>query len=129
AARRNAYAVITKYIEAIDQLIERFALSSRIAPEPAILRDSIERDRELLPDVWQQNRRRDREEPVRLKLSFIRARLEATRTGIAERYAGHHEARPAAYPDAAAFAADLSVIEAALREAGAEVARRAHFEP
>ena len=43
----------------------------------AELTTSLERDREDLPDVWRANRRRNRHEPVRLKLSFISARLDA----------------------------------------------------
>src|SRR2546430_10616142 len=47
------------------------------------LRASLERDRQELPGVWEQNRRRNADEPLRLKVSFMRARVEADPPGYA----------------------------------------------
>lgn len=130
ASRRNAWALLGRYVDAVDDLIERLSLSSRVAGPFSELRASLVRDREDLPDVWEANRRRDRDEPIRLKLSFMRARLEATRAAIAARYAGREPVDLAAtYPDAAAFERDIRIVEAALAEAGATRSIRAHIRP
>jgi phosphoenolpyruvate carboxylase len=130
AARRNAWGALGRYQAAIEDLIERLSLSSRLAEPPPALRESLDRDREDLAAVWEQNRRRDRDEPVRLKLSFIAGRLAATRHVIEQRYAGHSvEVPPAAYTSAGAFVADLQLIDDALSRAGATRARDAFLGP
>ncbi|HEU4699144.1 MAG TPA: phosphoenolpyruvate carboxylase [Gemmatimonadales bacterium] len=129
AARRAAYAVLGYYRRAVDALIDRLALADRLAPPPDALVDALARDRAALPDVDARNRRRNAHEPVRLELSFIAARLEATRRRIAARDAGRPAHEPAAYPDAAAFEADLALVQAALLEAGAAEAARLFVAP
>ncbi len=130
AARRNAHALLGSYIHAVMDLIERLSLSVRIAPTPPALRASMDRDREDLPAVWEANQRRDRDEPLRLKLSFIHARLEATRTWLEDRHAGQSVERVrATYPSVAAFEEDLRLVEAALSHAGADRAIRAYLRP
>lgn len=120
AVRRTAHAVLGHYRALVDELISRLSLSTRVAPAPESLRASIERDRRLLPDVFEQNRRRDAEEPVRLKLSFIKARIDATRRRFAARDAGHPAEEPAAYESPAELLADLGVVRDALEAAAAE---------
>jgi phosphoenolpyruvate carboxylase len=90
---------------------------------------SLDRDREELPDVWRANRRRNKHEPVRLKLSFISARLDATRRLIAARDAGRLASEPAAYAGATGFEQDLILVRDALDAAGAKRARESHLDP
>ncbi|HEU5186420.1 MAG TPA: phosphoenolpyruvate carboxylase, partial [Gemmatimonadaceae bacterium] len=129
AARRSAYAILAAYRRDVEALIERLSVSDVLAPAPRALRDSLERDREDLPDVWRSNRRRNKHEPVRLKLSFVAARLEATRRLIAARDANRVASEPAAYTSAEPFERDLLLVRAALDEAGAARAREAHLDP
>jgi len=129
AARRSAYAILASHRRDVEALIDRLSLSDLLAPAPQALNDSLARDREELPDVWRANRRRNKHEPVRLKLSFIAARLEATRRLIAARDAGVVTSEPAAYPSAEPLERDLLLVRAALDEAGAARAREAHLDP
>jgi phosphoenolpyruvate carboxylase len=129
AARRASHVILGRYRRALDELTERLSISASIAPPPAELLTSIETDRQLLPDVWQANRRRNADEPTRLKLSFIAARIDATRRLVASRDAGRPERLPAAYPDAATFETDLQLVRAYLLSAGAVDATRTILEP
>jgi phosphoenolpyruvate carboxylase len=129
AARRSSYSVLGKYIGAIADLIERLSLSDRIVSVPPSLRASIETDSKVLPDVWQKNQRRDADEPIRLKLSFIRARLEQTQKQL-EAYSAHRSgAFRAAYANASEFEHDLALIDEALKNAGATGARQTLLNP
>lgn len=129
AARRAAHRVTGHYRHQVEHLVELLSLSTRIAEAPQALVDSLGRDRALLPDVWTTNARRDGEEPVRLKLTFMGERLRATRARIADADGGRRRERPAAYDRVEDFAADLELVDAALQAAGAVHARRQILEP
>jgi phosphoenolpyruvate carboxylase len=129
AARRAAHRMLAVYGEGIDRALEAMSLSASIAPAPDALRRSIEADRELLPGVWARDGRRDADEPVRLKLAFIRGRLEATRRWIASLDAGAPATEPAAYRTPAALRDDLSLVRDAVRQAGAAGAVREILDP
>ncbi len=129
AARRAAYAILAEYRREVEALVERLSLSDLLAPTPKTLLESLERDQEELPDVWRANRRRNKHEPVRLKLSFIGARLEATRRLIAARDAGAIASEPAAYASAEPLERDLLLVRESLDEAGAARAREAQLDP
>lgn len=129
AARRARHTILGVYARELDALVHKLTLSDRLAPAPAALRASLEADRALLPELWEANRKRDAEEPIRLKLTLIRGRLAATRALTASLDAGRPEHTPAAYPSAEAFAADLDRIAEALDAAGATHARRARLDP
>ena len=90
AARRASYAILGRYRETLSTLIERLSLSAHIRPPSDALRASLDRDREQLPDVWEANRRRNADEPVRLKLTFMAARIDATRRLVAAHDAGSY---------------------------------------
>ena len=128
-ARRASYVILARYAAAIDDLTRKLSLASSIAKPPEALIKSLPVDRKLLPLVWKKNRRRNEDEPMRLKLSFIEGRLEATRRLVASRDAGRPRREPAAYPNVEAFEADLLLIRDALLSAGAEQACRTAFDP
>ncbi|MGZ8457620.1 MAG: phosphoenolpyruvate carboxylase [Gemmatirosa sp.] len=129
AARRASHVILGRYRQALDGLIERASIATHLAaPDPALLA-SLAADRAALPDVWEANRRRNADEPVRLKLTFIAARIDATRRQVAARDAGRPVVEPAAYPDATAFEHDLRLVRASLLAAGATEACRTAFDP
>ncbi|MEO5588399.1 MAG: phosphoenolpyruvate carboxylase, partial [Gemmatimonadaceae bacterium] len=88
AARRASHIIVGKYQDAVDELVRQVSVSTRIADITDALQSSLEPDRELMPAVWEANSRRNADEPIRLKLTFIAARLAATRALIAARDAG-----------------------------------------
>ena len=129
AARRASYAVLGRYRESLDALAERISLSAHFAAPTDALRASLVSDTELRPDVWEANRTRNADEPLRLKLSFMAGRIDATRRLVAARDAGRSGHEPSAYADAAAFEADLVLVRDSLIAAGAIEACRTAFDP
>lgn len=129
AARRASHALLGHYITHITQLIERLSISARIAPPSQELRDSIAADRELLPEIWEKNGRRDAEEPLRLKLSFMAGRLEATRQQLAARDTGHSDKVQGSYRSPEEFEKDLELVENAVVTAKAKRAAHALVMP
>jgi phosphoenolpyruvate carboxylase len=114
AARRASYAILARYATRITDLIERLSVStSFVAPDEHLL-SSIEADAALEPVVYEANRQRNADEPLRLKLSLMAARIEATRRLVAARDAGRATEEPSAYPDSSAFAADLELVRRTL---------------
>ncbi|MFZ5895710.1 MAG: phosphoenolpyruvate carboxylase [Myxococcota bacterium] len=129
ATRRTAYALLARYRKHIEQLVGQVSISDRIAPATEELRNSIERDKGLLPAIWETNRRRDAHEPLRLKLTFIAGRIEALRQEIASRDAGTPVRVPGAYKSHNELIADLEIVRQALILAGADHNRRTLLEP
>lgn len=129
AARRASHALLGHYISHINQLIERLSISARIAPPSKELRESITADKSLLPEVWEMNGKRDAEEPLRLKLSFISGRLEATRKQLASRDAGHSDKVAGAYESPQQFEKDLELVRDAVVTAKAKRAAHALVMP
>ncbi|WP_017660732.1 phosphoenolpyruvate carboxylase [Baaleninema simplex] len=71
--------VLEKYISALDNLTESLSLSlhwSEVLPE---LLESVEQDRLQMSEVYDRHAIRYRQEPYRLKLAYIKQRLENTR--------------------------------------------------
>ena len=128
-AYRHAQAVLREYAREVDGLIERLSMSARIAPVPDRLRASIERDRGDLPAVWDANSRRDRDEPVRLKLSFMRERLDNTSQGYAARVEKRDVPHLPGYDGPQGFLDDLELVKESLYLARADYAERAMLEP
>ena len=129
AARRACYAILGRYHRALTDLVVRISVSARLAPPAEELAASLEEDRAVLPDVWAENSRRNADEPIRLKLTFMAARIEATRRQVAARDAGRPQGQPAAYPNAAAFERDIQLVRASLIGAGATETCRATVDP
>jgi phosphoenolpyruvate carboxylase len=129
AARRTAHALLGLYHRKIWTLVQRLSVSDRLGGVPDVLRQSLEKDKPLLPRLWEINRKRDQHEPLRLKLTFITGRLEATRREIAARDSGQVERVSGAYASAEEFWQDLDVVRQSLVHARAEQARRSLLEP
>lgn len=128
-ARRASHVILGRYLEALEDLTRRLSLSSAIAPPIDALLKSLEKDKKLLPLIWKKNRKRNADEPLRLKLSFMSARIDATRRLVASRDAGRPKKDAAAYPDAARFEDDLQLVRKFLLATGAEQACRAMVDP
>ena len=129
ATRRTAYALLARYRRQLDELINRISISDRVRTAPEQLRASLDRDKLLQPELWEANRRRDAHEPVRLKLTFMGGRIEGLRREIASRDAGKPEKVPWAYTRSQELLEDLKLLDAALANAGAEIARQALIAP
>ncbi|HSN06200.1 MAG TPA: phosphoenolpyruvate carboxylase, partial [Candidatus Angelobacter sp.] len=67
----------------VDRLLEEVSVSERINDVSAELRASLEADLAALPDLDPRYRRLNAEEPYRLKLTCVRAKLVNTRARIA----------------------------------------------
>jgi phosphoenolpyruvate carboxylase len=128
-ARRSSYAILGRYANALADLVERLSVSASIAPPADELRASIESDCKLLPEVYEANRRRNADEPLRLKLTLMSARIEAARRLTAARDAGRPAEEPAAYTDAAQLEGDLVLVRESLMSAGATHACRTMVDP
>ncbi|MEO7823774.1 MAG: phosphoenolpyruvate carboxylase [Gemmatimonadaceae bacterium] len=128
-ARRASYAILGKYLEALEDLVRRLSLSAAIAPPTLALAKSIEKDRRTLPDVWSKNRFRNADEPLRMKLSFMSSRVAATRDLVAARDAGNTGEEPAAYAEVGELEADLILVRDYLSAAGAVQACRTVLDP
>ena len=128
-ARRASYAILGRYAETLRAFVERLSVSAALADASAELVASIERDAALLPNVYEANRRRNATEPVRLKLTFMAARVDATRRLTAARDAGQDAADPAAYGSAAELDQDLMLVRDNLTTAGAVRACHATIDP
>jgi phosphoenolpyruvate carboxylase len=128
-ARRASHAILGRYDAALKELVERLSLSAEFAPPSEELRESLARDRELMPVVWEANHRRNADEPLRLKLSFMVERVEATRRLTAARDAGRVMEDASAYRDAAALERDLLLVRDNLVSAGASHACRTTVDP
>ncbi|MGA7280816.1 MAG: phosphoenolpyruvate carboxylase [Acidimicrobiia bacterium] len=84
-------------IALVAELSEELSMSENLAPISAELTESLERDRELLPDVWLREHVRTASEPYRLKCSYIHARLINTNERIQQglpHVDGHDYLRP-----------------------------------
>jgi phosphoenolpyruvate carboxylase len=128
-ARRASHVILGRYRESLEDLTQRLSLSAEFTPPSRALMRSIESDKELLQDVWKKNRKRNADEPLRLKLSFMSARIEATRRLVASRDAGRVRKEPAAYRDVDAFERDLTLVRDYLNAAGAIHACRTSLDP
>ncbi|MCM1982665.1 phosphoenolpyruvate carboxylase [Lyngbya confervoides] len=71
--------VLEKYIDSIEQLIRLLSLSMHWGEVPMGLLDSLEVDQQRMPELYEVLAIRYRQEPYRLKLSYILQRLQNTR--------------------------------------------------
>ena len=68
----------------VNQLVEDLSISERICPSSDELRASVAADLQQLPDLEPRYLRINAEEPVRLKLTIVRKRLQLTRDRAAK---------------------------------------------
>ena len=114
--------VLTKYIQSIEQLRELLSLSlhwSKVLPD---LLDSLEKDRQQMPEIYDGLAIRYRQEPYRLKLAYIEERLKntyernqllaqpETRQGVSELISNN------IYSSGEEFLAELKLIQKSLAE-------------
>jgi phosphoenolpyruvate carboxylase len=71
--------VLEKYIQSIQGLSELLSLSLHWSSVLQNLLDSLEKDRLQMPEIYEKLAIRYRQEPYRLKLAYIKKRLENTR--------------------------------------------------
>ena len=100
---------------AVDRLIAELSPSGRIAGVSAELRASIDADLATVPGMDARLLRINAEEPYRLKLTAVRAKLAATRARLAE--GGRHEPGRD-YLGSTDLLAELAMIRASLRGNG-----------
>ena len=72
-------AGLDELIGAVDELLTEMTATTRVVTASEELLESLEADAEALPITWSTIRRLNAEEPYRLKLSFVRVRLQRTR--------------------------------------------------
>jgi phosphoenolpyruvate carboxylase len=118
--------VLERYIDAVDQLQDLLSLSlhwSKVSPD---LLDSLEQDRVKLPSVYDKYYIRYRQEPYRLKLSYIKQRLENTKernSALANpetRNSIKLSSKEDVYRQSADFLAELKLIQDNLAQTSSE---------
>jgi phosphoenolpyruvate carboxylase len=120
--------VLEKYVQSVGRLINLLSLSlhwSDVLPE---LLDSLEQDRSQMPDLYERLAIRYRQEPYRLKLSYVQKRLENTRDRNGRLYNLYNgkilpqdpieTTSYGIYRSGAEFLAELRLIERSIAETG-----------
>lgn len=104
----------------LSRLGDALSQSTRSVPASRDLHDAIAADEARLPELARELRERATHEPYRRKLSFMEARVTATREALLRaRREGHTGAAPdvgAGYARPDELAADLAVLERSLAE-------------
>jgi phosphoenolpyruvate carboxylase len=96
----------------VEELISELSISTRVVGVSEELRGSLARDRRALPEVYDRFIRLNANEPYRLKLSYIQAKLANTRERIRE----HGTHRPDIdYLGPNTYIAELAVLDRSLR--------------
>jgi len=126
-ASYQRHIVLGKYIESVERLSDLLSLSlhwSDVLPE---LLESLDRDRLQMPEIYDKLAIRYRQEPYRLKLSYIKKRLENTRDRNWRLYQGeelqakletNNGEAIGLYRSGAEFLAELQLIQRNLSETG-----------
>ncbi|MFI7586581.1 phosphoenolpyruvate carboxylase [Spongisporangium articulatum] len=109
---------LRELIAAFDDLILELSASTRVVAISPELVESLERDRESLPGAYAAFFRLNHEEPYRLKLSYMRARLQRTRDRLLNN-TPHEPNRD--YLGLAQVISELELIRASLRVGGADL--------
>lgn len=116
--------VLEKYIQSMRRLIDLLSLSLHWSDVLPDLLESLEQDQARMPEVYDQLAIRYRQEPYRLKLSYIQKRLENTRERNQQLYQGHYLQKPPEwdpalfYQSGDEFLAELRLIHRNLAETG-----------
>lgn len=117
--------VLEKYCQSIKNLTQLLSLSlhwSEVLPE---LLESLEKDRQQLPEIYEQLAIRYRQEPYRLKMAYVLKRLENTRERNLQLYKAddwqqkrREPINPGTYYSGAEFLAELRLIQRNLSATG-----------
>ncbi len=120
---RQRHTTLDLYLHELRELRRELSISSRQAPVPQILYDSISADAESI-ELPEQAKRNYQHEPYRLKLSYMMARLDRLREEAlltlktrSDHAAEIDEGRSWSY-DSSDFIADLSLIHDCLVSSG-----------
>ena len=108
----------------MEGLFGELSQSDRIVEVSGELAGSLESERELMPDVWEQNRRLHANEPYRMKCLFILRRL-SNALAVAESWG-----RPSGpvYSNAGELRADLAMMHRSLGENRGELVARGRLQ-
>ncbi len=128
-SRHNSHGVLREYMSWSRQLFKRLSLSASICEIPQELRASLVEDGQRLPMILESHGRLERDEPIRLKLQYIRQRLRQTCDGLTARHLGKPGDFSGAYSHAEELTADLLLIQKALKSANANYAERELLRP
>ncbi|WP_066383505.1 MULTISPECIES: phosphoenolpyruvate carboxylase [unclassified Anabaena] len=112
--------VLERYIKSVKQLIELLSISMHWSDVLPDLLESLELDQSQLSEVYDALALRYRQEPYRLKLSYVLKRLENTHERNLALYKGEtptNEDSPM-YRSGADFLAELRLIQRNLQETG-----------
>ncbi|MBW4642526.1 MAG: phosphoenolpyruvate carboxylase [Goleter apudmare HA4340-LM2] len=112
--------VLERYIQSVKKLIELLSVSMHWSDVLPDLLESLELDQSQLSDVYDSLALRYRQEPYRLKLSYVRRRLENTRDrnlALYKREMPTNEHTPM-YRSGTDFLAELRLIQHNLTETG-----------
>jgi phosphoenolpyruvate carboxylase len=109
--------VLDKYSQSIEQLKELLSLSlhwSKVLPE---LLDSLEKDKQQMPEIYENLAMRYRQEPYRLKLAYIAQKLK--NTCDRNQILAHKEGKPQQtniYQTETEFLVDLKLVQHSLAQ-------------
>ncbi|XWK86734.1 MAG: phosphoenolpyruvate carboxylase [Phormidium sp.] len=120
------HLVLQKYIASVDRLINRLSLSLHWCDVLPELLESLEQNRLQMPDVYEELSIRYRQEPYRLKLSYVKKRLEYTSDRNWRLYKGEvlqlealqQKQQIPIYKTSEEFLAQLRLIQRNLQETG-----------
>lgn len=117
--------VLEKYIQSVKQLTNLLSLSLHWSDVLPDLLESLEQERSQMPEVYEELAIRYRQEPYRLKLAYVLARLEKTRDRNRRIKNRDQAYRPIPestnhniYRSGAEFLAELKLIQRNLAETG-----------
>ncbi|MEE3715289.1 phosphoenolpyruvate carboxylase [Tumidithrix elongata RA019] len=118
--------VLEKYIASIAKLSSLLSLSQNLSDVSEGILNSLSQDQVQMPEVYETNSIKFRQEPYRLKLAYIRQRLENTRDRNAQVRANGWQAseymqstkalEDCAYKSASEFLEELRLIQNSLQE-------------
>ncbi len=105
ALRLARESILDRYVAELESLVERLSASTHQVPASSELREALERYRETIPSLDPVPESRAPTEVYRRFLGYVGWRVRAAREG---------SGNPDAYPNAAAFAADLRRVRDSL---------------
>ena len=115
--------IIKLYDDALFDITDKLSQSTQIAQFSEELLDSVETEKQLRPDVWEEIRSSDEHEPYRAKLTFMHNRLMET---LKEDDVASGRPR---YKHSSEFVSDLLMIYSSLAQNKAAVVARAFVLP